>query len=197
MRRVRVHGVSLCALSVLVLAPALRGATLHGPADVAALTAASDAVVRGRVAKSTSAWGDGGEKSGLIFTTVLVEAAAFWKGDASSALVAVRVPGGAVGKWDQTVQGTASFEPGEEVVVFLRLLAPARGAAPAVYDVERWALGKFTVRAAKSGPRAERDRRALTCVGCGADEADELSLDELRARVGAAAGSTRSGGARK
>lgn len=147
----------------------LLAATVRGPADVESLTAAADAVVRARVESRTSAWAPGG---GQIFTTVVLRSVETWKGEAGPR-VAVLVPGGEVGELSQVVQGAALFSEGEEVVVFLRLRAPG------VFAVERLSLGKFAV----SGKRARRDRRFVSCVGCGASEPDELSLDELRDRV--------------
>ncbi len=153
----------------------LLAATVHGPADIASLTVASDAVVRGQVVRMESHAGEGG---GQIFTTVTLRTLETWKGEMLPE-VAVLVAGGIVGDLDQIVQGSAAFRPGEEVVVFLQ--KRVRG----VYGVSRRALGKFSVGAARAGlpKRAIRDRSGLTCVGCGADEADDLSLDELKARV--------------
>jgi hypothetical protein len=150
----------------------LIAATLRGPADVTTLTAASDAVVHARVVRSQSAWGAGGPQSGVIYTRVTLAPIEWWKG-AAQAEITVRVPGGAVGEIDQLVQGVAKFGEGEEVVVFLRRLAPG------LFDVERWALGKFSV---KSGA-ASRDRSGLTCVGCREGEEDQLPVSALRARV--------------
>ena len=147
---------------------------IQGPADVASLTAASDAVVHARVVRKSSAFGSGG---GKIFTTVVLRTLETWKG-APAGEVTVLVPGGEVGELSQTVQGAAAFAQDEEVVVFLR----QRGAG--VYAVERFALGKFAVGAPAGLPkRAIRDRRGLDCVGCGDAESDDFSLGELRARV--------------
>jgi len=152
----------------------LLGATVHGPADVASLASASDAVVHAQVVRKTSAWGPGG---GQIFTTVVLRPIETWKGEPEREL-SVLVHGGAVGELDQVVQGAAAFRDGEEVVVFLERRAPG------VFQVHRMALGKFAVGAPAGLPkRAVRDRAGLSCVGCGADEHDDLSLDELRARV--------------
>jgi hypothetical protein len=83
-----------------------------------------------------------------------------------------------VGELDQIVQGAAAFRDGEEVVVFLEERTPG------VFQVHGMALGKFAVGAPAGLPkRAVRDRSGLSCAGCGADEHDDLSLDELRARV--------------
>ncbi len=150
----------------------LIAATLRGPADVATLTYASDAVVHARVLHSKSAWGAGGPASGVIYTRVTLAPIEWFKGRARPEVI-VRVPGGAVGEIDQTVQGVAKFSENEEVVVFLRQLAPS------LFGVERWALGKFSV----SKGAASRDRSGVSCVGCRANEEDALSLSDLRSRV--------------
>ena len=156
-------------LLVLLLA-----ATVRGPADVESLTAAADTVVHAQVLTTTSAWAPGGKQ---IFTTVLLRTIETWKGEALPRLH-VLVPGGAVGDIAQTVQGVAIFRDGEEVVVFLS----RRGGS--TFAVERLALGKFSVGAAGAeARRALRDRRGLACEGCRPAESDDLSLDELRARV--------------
>jgi hypothetical protein len=153
----------------------LLAATVQGPADIASLTAKSDAVVHAHVVGKSSHWAAGG---GQIFTTVVLEPIETWKGEPARR-ISVLVPGGVQGEYDQIVQGSAAFVEREEVVVFLQ----RRG--PGVYGVSLMALGKFAVGAASRAlpKRAMRDRSGLWCVGCGADESDDLSLDELRARV--------------
>jgi hypothetical protein len=147
----------------------LLAALIRGPADVEALTAASDVVVRAQVVSRTSAYG---VKGGQIFTTVVVRPIETWKGDASGEL-RVLVPGGEVGDYAQTVSGMAVFGEGEEVVVFLR-----RG-PQGVFGMQQMSLGKFSV----FRQRARRDRRDIECLRCDPREQDEFSLDELRARV--------------
>src|SRR3954452_17657132 len=147
----------------------LLAATVRGPGGVESMTAAADAVVHGRVVRRTSAWGEGG---GQIFTTVTLAPLETWKG-AAEGEIRMLVPGGAVGDFAQTVQGSATFDDQEEVVVFLRQRAPG------LFTVRSLALGKFTVTA----KRAVRDRRGLVCVGCGAAERDDLPLEELRVHV--------------
>src|SRR5258708_28056466 len=152
----------------------LVGTVVRGPADVESLTAASDAVGGAKVVGGSSAWGKGG---GQIFTTVVLRPIETWKGEAAETL-SVLVPGGALGELSQSISGMAVFRDGEEVVVFLKRRTAG------VFSVERMALGKFAVGAPAGLPkRALRDRRGLDCVGCGAAESDDLSLDELRARV--------------
>lgn len=166
---------------------ALLAVALAGPADVASLTTAADVVVRARVVRLTSAWVDGTPASGLIATTVELQPTEWWKRAAQTGTLSVRVPGGVVGDLGQLSPGAPSFTEGEEVVVFLRRLAPRQH----LYSVERWSLGKFSVRAQT---RALRSREGVTCRGCRPGEPDELSLKELRERVRAA--QPRAGGAR-
>src|SRR3982750_1148583 len=106
----------------------LLAATVRGPGDVESMTAAADAVVHGRGVRRTSAWGEGG---GQIFTTVTLARPGTRKGGA----------GGEIGGLGQAVQGSAPFDDGEEVVVFLRHRAPG------LFTVRSLALGKFTVTA--------------------------------------------------
>lgn len=177
---------------VLLLAAAFpaAAATVRGPADVAALTASAEAVLHARVIARESRWGAGGESSGLIFTRVTLQPLEWWKGGGTPAQVVVRVPGGTIGELTQTVDGVAAFVPQEEVVVFLRKLGDEPGAA--VYAVERFALGKFSVGRPPGAPaRAVRDRSRVACVGCAAGEEDDLPVRDLRERVRRAAGSAR------
>src|SRR5919198_1142836 len=139
----------LIALVAAASLPAA-AATVRGPADVASLTAAADAVVHARVVGRESGWGAGGPSSGLIFTRVTLQPIEWWKGGAAGARVVVRVPGGTVGELTQTVDGASAFASGEEVVVFLRKLGDEPGRA--VYAVERLALGKFSVVAGPARP---------------------------------------------
>jgi hypothetical protein len=172
------------------LPAAAAAATVRGPADVATLTATSEAVLHARVVARESRWGAGGESSGLIFTRVTLQPIEWWKGTGTPAPIVLRVPGGSVGELTQTVDGVAAFSPREEVVVFLRKLGEEPGTA--VYAVERLALGKFSVGGPPGGPaRAVRDRSHVACAGCAAGEEDDLPVGDLRERVRRAAGSAR------
>jgi len=166
-------------MAFALLAAAL-ATTILGPADVEALTLSADAVVHGRVAGARSHPGSGG---GLIFTEVSVMPIEWWKGAGGQQSIALRVEGGIVGDIGQTVAGAPAFSPGDEVVVFLRRIASG------LYEVERFGLGKFLVKPGASGRlRATRERRLVSCVGCGAAEEDDLAFDDLRERVRRAAG---------
>lgn len=167
---------SLLAAALVASLPSA-AVTLQGPADIASLAASADAVLRAQVVKIESAWAGGDPKSGLIVTFVDLRPIEVWKGDRAET-VRVQVPGGAVGDLGQISQGAATFEAGEEVVVFLQRRAPG------TFQVERWALGKFKVRPNAGGePRALRSRDGITCRECRPGEADELPLAELKAKV--------------
>ena len=176
--------LALCA--ALIFAAPASAATLRGPADIASLASAADAVVHGKVVRAGSDWAGGDPHSGQIYTRVTLRPLSWWKGSGPAEIV-VLVAGGAVAGIGQLVPGSARFEPGEEVVVFLRRREPQSlpGKEPQVFDVERWALGKFSVAGGGARARATRDRAGVACVGCGVSEEDRLPLAELRAQVGA------------
>jgi len=181
-----------CVVLLVLLAASApaAAATVRGPAGVADLAASAEAVLHARVIARESRWGAGGESSGLIFTRVTLQPIEWWKGGGAPARVVVRVPGGSVGDLTQTVDGMAEFAPQEEVVVFLHKLGDEAGTA--VYSVERFALGKFSIGRPAGGPaRAWRDRNGVACIGCDANEEDDLSVPELRERVRRAARSAR------
>ena len=150
----------------------LLASTVRGPGDVESLAARADAVVHAKVLRIDVTSGNG-----LIFTHVTLQPLETWKGTQQSTLE-VLVEGGASGELSQTVSGAPSFRESEEVVLFLH----ERG--PGIYSVDQLTLGKFAVGSPAGLPkRALRDRKGLDCIGCAAAESDDLSLDELRARV--------------
>jgi hypothetical protein len=164
-----------------LIAAILLATTVQGPADVEALTLSSDAVLHGRVAGIRSRPASGG---GLIFTEVSVLPIDWWKGPQSFAPIAVRLEGGTIGDIGQTVAGTPTLTPGDEVVLFLHRLATG------LYNVERFGMGKFSLKPGTDGRlHATRDRRGLSCAGCTAND-DDLAFDELRERVRRTAGPT-------
>jgi hypothetical protein len=177
--------LAICA--ALIYAASANAATLRGPADVTSLTSAADAVVNGKVMRAESDWAGGDPRSGQIYTRVTLRPLSWWKGRGPAEIV-VLVAGGTVDAIGQEVSGSARFEPGEDVVVFLRRRGPQSrsGKESPVFEVERWALGKFSVARGGADARATRERGGVTCVGCGAGEEDVLPLAELRERVWAA-----------
>src|ERR1700750_1092095 len=165
-----------------LIAAILLATSIQGPSDVEAMTLSSDAVLHGRVAGIRSRPPSGG---GLIFTEVSVLPIEWWKGPQSFAPIAVRREGGTVGDIGQTVAGTPTLLPGDEVVLFLHRLATG------LYNVERFGMGKFSLKPGTDGRlHATRDRSGISCRGWPAND-DALAFDELRERVRRTAGPTR------
>jgi hypothetical protein len=112
-------------------------------AEVSELTAASDVVARGKVKKLESRWTADRHR---IVTDVEIEVAETLKGSPERTVV-IQQPGGVVGDIGQHVSGLASFEPNEEVVVFLEKTGPK-------YMVAGMAQGKYRVERSSDGRRA-------------------------------------------
>lgn len=151
--------------------------------DVDELTRSSDAIVRGKVKKKESRWSQDGMR---IFTEVQVAVEEALKGK-KEAVVYVYQPGGVVGEIGQKVSGLASFEAGEEVVLFLTRRGPA-------YQVTAMGQGKYRVERSSDGKSAfvipERlddalvlDRRTRQPVR---RRGDPLALEELKREIRAA-----------
>lgn len=108
--------------------------------DLPELSRTSDAVVRGKVLETKSRWTSDGSR---IVTDVTVEVAETLKG-APAKKVTIVQPGGQVGDLGQKVSGLATFQQGEEVVVFLEQRGPA-------FVVNGMAQGKFRVERSTDG----------------------------------------------
>jgi hypothetical protein len=129
--------------ALLVLTPALK-ATVVLPAEFTEIVAGSQIIVYGRVSDVRPEWTDGRRR---IESVVTVEPATFLRGTPTST-VTFRVPGGQIGRLKSVTVGAPAFQPGEEVVLFLRAQGPA---VPQVFGVYQ---GVFRVRVdARSGAR--------------------------------------------
>jgi hypothetical protein len=106
--------------------------------DVPELALSSDTVVHGTVRRVESRWSGDHRR---IITDVEIQVTEALKGQPGSTVLLIQ-PGGAVGDIGQVVHGSASFAPGEEVVVFL-----ARQGASA-FKLSGMAQGKYQVRRA-------------------------------------------------
>jgi hypothetical protein len=176
----RVLRLPAWALSALLLVGPSAGATSVVKTDVDGLTRSSDLVVRGKVKKKESRW-SGDHKR--IYTDVEIEVDESIKGQGGKT-VTVRQPGGEVGDIAQRVSGLASFDSGEEVVVFLE----KRGG---VYRVSGLAQGKYRVERSSDGKFAfavPADQSELRLVDPqlnteAAPSAKTVQLEELRERV--------------
>lgn len=172
------------ALAALALASVAAATTLLAQ-DVASLTRASSAVVRGTVTASKARWSGDGAR---IFTETTLQVAERWKGEAPASLV-IEQPGGEVGEVGQLVHGVARFRPGEDVVVFLEARGPR-------YLVTGMLQGKFVVERSSDG-KAAFARQELAGEALFLDPVTRQPvqpvptvtlLDELRAQVLKAAG---------
>jgi hypothetical protein len=110
-------------VSVLLLAVSSPvDATVLLPADLGDLSREAFAIARGRIVSSDSRWTTADRRS--IETIVTMEADSWLKRDLGRTL-RFRVPGGRVGRFRSLVVGAPSFDPGQQVIVFLGAAPPA------------------------------------------------------------------------
>jgi hypothetical protein len=105
----------ILSMTLLVAAPAW--ALILPQLSLDELVRRSDAVVRGTVTATRSAWDDQHYKI-YTYCTVKVAGAAF--GARRDQELTVKLLGGTVGDTSLTVDGNASLEKGEDVLLFLR-----------------------------------------------------------------------------
>ena len=172
--------------SVLLLGLAA-GATTLIHQDVPELSRLADTVIRGTVVRTEGRWS--GDRR-TIFTEVEIQVAETLKGRARKSVI-VRERGGVVGNIGQRVDGVASFQKGEEVVVFL-----ARKPDDS-FAVEGMAQGKFRVERTSDGRAAFAVRGDVDAVildrATGRPvqlEQRPRTLDELRGEIRAALAAT-------
>jgi hypothetical protein len=166
-------------LTLLVVSPVWASTLVKTNLDT--LSASSDVVVRGKVKKMQSRWAKSG---GRIVTEIEVEVTEALKGQPAKIIV-IRQPGGVVGDIGQKVLGLASFEQGEDVVVFL---AQRPGNA---FDVNGSAQGKFRLKSSEDGkkllavPDGLEGTRLVDPVTHQpvAPETEPIALETLRAKI--------------
>ena len=178
----------LAAAALLAAAPARdANASVMVEASVPELARQADLVARGKVLATESKRSSDGKR---IYTTVTLEVREAWKGQAPRT-VEIHVPGGTVDGIAQVVQGAPRFEEGEDVVVFLRPVAPVAGVDASVPQrVVAMAQGKLRVARDESGVEvAVPDLSGLELVRPGgeaaaADEAPRaIRVADLEAQV--------------
>jgi lipid-A-disaccharide synthase len=109
-------------LLLMLIAAARAEATVLLPADLGDLSRGAYAVARGSIVAVDSRWTSSQRRS--IETIVTLRADAWLKGDFGRT-VQFRVPGGRLGRYRSLVAGAPSFEPGQQVIVFLGAAPPA------------------------------------------------------------------------
>lgn len=124
---------SIVSLAALLLAsfPWSARASVVVKMELAELTSEADVIAHGTVTKQESVW-----EERRIVTRATLKVAGALKGTASAQLV-IRSMGGVVDGIAQRVYGEPHYEPGEEVVIFLR------GLGGGEYRTIGMAQGKF------------------------------------------------------
>jgi hypothetical protein len=164
----------LTLLTLLMLAASARATTL-APLDMKALVQRADRVLLAKVESQVARWT---EAHDAIYTEVTLRVVRAYKGAARPGeTVVVRREGGSVDGIGMRVYGAASFEPGEEALVFVE----KRGAASFVVGMTQGKMrveiidGQRMVRGADLGhvrlapnaveaPSPPGERRALVEV---------------------------------
>jgi len=132
------------------------------------LAAFSDAIVAGRVVDLSTGWDP---DVNTIYTYVTIDVSEVLKGDLSTGLLTIKQIGGVVGEVGLSIVDQASFERGEEVLLFLE----ARPRDRSLYTTALW-QGKWNLQITPAGRAAVRQFPASSTL-------DQLSLDSLRATV--------------
>jgi len=163
----------LAALLLLLLAGPAHAA-LALSTSVEDLARDADAVVRGKVVRTTARWSSDGRR---ILTYAEVETSSVWRGSAP-ARVTVVTRGGVVGDIGQRVDGLATFSEGEEVVLFLGK------AGDSAFRVRGGSQGKFTVSGDRAGPDLSGVGLAPgKALVAGERRAEAMPVAELERRV--------------
>lgn len=141
----RRHKGAYRALVVMLCAGSAEATTMF-PLSIEELARSSHAVVHARVRRIHTRWT---ADRARIETETELEVKYVWKGTPGK-IILVTQPGGEVGPIGQRVAGTASFEPDEEVVLFLE----ERGLR---FTVTGFMQGKFHVDRQGSALNASQD----------------------------------------
>jgi hypothetical protein len=160
----------LAALLVTSGLPAAASTFVATSVEEAARSA--EAVVRGRVVSTASRPTRDGRG---VVTEVEVAVDEAWKG-APDATVRLVVQGGRAGRVAQLVDGAATFEQGEEVVVFL-------GRRGDTWRVMGLAQGKYRVEGAEARSALEGARVLPRALVAGERATGTMSVAELERRV--------------
>jgi hypothetical protein len=157
--------------AAVLLASAQAGAATFVVPSVEEMARSSDVVVRGRIVDLASRAMAGGR----IVTEVEVLVASAWKG-APDATMRFLVPGGRAGGLALRVDSAPTFEPGEEVVLFL-------SRSGAAWRVNGQALGKFRVEGKEARPALDGARVLPREPAAGERVVGAMPVDELERRV--------------
>lgn len=168
-------------IAILLVTPTLQ-ATVLVPAEFHEIVSGSQVIVHGRVVDVRPVWVDGRRR---IDSIVTLDAGAYFKGGPAET-VTFRVPGGTIGRYRQHMVGAPEFQPGEEVVMFLRADGPTVayvfGLSQGVFRVRTDATGRSVV----VPPALMAQSEAPQVVARGALDRRPVPLDAFGAQVRAA-----------
>jgi hypothetical protein len=170
-------------LPALLCLPAIRATTL-ARLSLEQLAAGSDAVARVRFARVESRW-----ENGSIWTVTTFAVLETLKGQLPPE-IQVRLPGGRVGHFTATVEGTPKFNPGSEAVVFLQRSRVGG------FTVAGWVEGSFRIsRDPRTGSETvTQDSSAFAVFDTATrtfrtEGIRRMPIEEFRARIAAAVAS--------
>lgn len=163
-------------------------ATVMVPLSIEDMAVRSAAVVRARVSNRRSAWDEDHRKI-YTYTELEVLETVHASGKVPQAIV-VRTLGGEVGKVGMKVSGTARFNPGEEVLLFLRS-DPINnqhfqviGMSQGKYRLERESKGQLVAIPGLEGIAfARRDETGRLKIGHGEHGANRIPFEALRQKI--------------
>jgi hypothetical protein len=137
-------------MTLLLLMPisiSLSHATTFVPIPLPNQVAESDTVVRGKIGTSYSDYGSRNDGGRGIYTFYHLQVTEALKGDvAPSSSILIREMGGEVNGVGMQVAGSAHFDPGEDVVVFMGAKNPDGS-----YEMKGLASGKYNIQTQADG----------------------------------------------
>lgn len=168
---------------IALLAAALPGATLQ-KLSFDEMVNHSTAIVRAKIGL-----GSGRQHGALVYTHHQITILESWKGSPASSMDVV-VPGGQVGRLQQSVAGAPVLTPGSELVLFLWTsrsgLTHVIGLSQGVFQLERDAAGSVMLNRAPITASLVAPNGRLVH-----DDGMTMPLSEFRTRVSSALGRSR------
>lgn len=161
-------------IAFLVLAAAFCGATTLEKLTVEQMAQKATAVVRARATVSSTV-----QRGPVIYTVYRLQVSEVLKGALPAA--EVYVPGGAYGRYRQSIAGSPVLAPGVEYVLFLwaspRGLVQVIGLSQGVFEIRPGAGQSLLVRGKVEAEFVDRTGRAVE------DNGVRLSLESLREAI--------------
>jgi hypothetical protein len=181
LRRRASRAVAALVLPAALLLPAVSEATMVHALTIDDLTVRATDIVEGTVIEQTSR-----QAGRFVVTDVVVRVDVCHKGECSASEVIVQVFGGLLGDYVVSAAGAATYDVGEQVLLFLEPVAAVEGVGELRLRTPGLALGKFRIALAGDLPAVERNLHGLELLGPARTEAEaesHFTLADLRARI--------------